>query len=84
MSLCGKIGGRKKFDLNSRKPLNEDLEDDDESTKKDSSTTIEKDSDNSSSDDEDINVSFLLVDKDFEEIDMVAIKLKVIMRDHMK
>ena len=32
ISLCGRIGGRKLFDVDSRNPLDEDLEDDDEVT----------------------------------------------------
>ena len=38
ISLCGRTGGRKLFDMDSRKPLNEDLEDDDEYTNEESST----------------------------------------------
>ena len=38
ISLCGRTGGRKLFDMDSRKPLDEDHEDDDESTDEDSST----------------------------------------------
>ena len=70
--MCGRTGGRKLFDMDSRKPLNEDLEDDNESTNGESSTLTKEDNDSSSSDDEDVNVAFLLVDKDFKEIDMVA------------
>ena len=65
ISLCGRTGKRKLFNMDSRKPLNEYLEDDDDSTDEDSFTVIEEDSDTSRSDDEDVNVAFLLVDKDF-------------------
>ena len=52
--------------------MNKDLEDDDASTDRESSTVEDEDSESSSSDDEDVNVAFLLADKDFEEADMVA------------
>ena len=69
--LGGKTSGRRLFDVGGKKPLDEDFEDDYESTDKDSSTVLEVDSDSSSSD-EDVNVAFLLVDRDSKEIDMVA------------
>ena len=70
--MCGMTGGRKLFDMDSRKPLNKDLEDDNEPIDEDSSIVTEEDSDSSSSDDEDVNVAFLFVDRDFEETHMVA------------
>ena len=71
ISLGGKTSGRRLFDMDSRKALDEDFEDDDESTDEDSSKVSEVDSDSSSSD-EDVNVAFLLVDREFEETNMVA------------
>ena len=55
ISLCWRIGGIKLFDMDSRKHLDEDLEDNDESIYVDSSIMIEEDSDSSTSDDEDVN-----------------------------
>ena len=80
--MYGRTGGRKLFDMDNKKPLNEDLEDDDESIDEDLSIVIEEDSESSSSDDEDVNVAFLLVDKDFKEIDMVATTISEAQSDY--
>ena len=76
ISLGGKIGGRRLYDMGSRKLLDEKLEDEDESSDEDSSTVSEVDSDTSSSSDEDADVAFLLMDRDFEHTQTVAFMSK--------
>lgn len=72
ISLYGKTGGKKLFDMNSRKPLDEDNEGGEDSSKEESSTLSEVDSDNTTSSDEDVDVAFLLVDKVFEQTRIVT------------
>ena len=72
ISLYGGTGGRKLFDMNSRKPIDADFEDEDETSDEDSSTVSEVDSDSTSSSDDDVDVAFLLADEEHEEIGTVA------------
>ena len=64
ISLYGKIGGKRSFDMDKRKPIDEDIEEEYESSEKGSSTTIDVDSDSTSSSEEDMEVAFLLLDED--------------------
>ena len=63
-SLYGKIGGKRSFDMDGRKPIDEDTEDDYESSEEGSSTTTDLDSDSTSSSEEDMEVAFLLLEED--------------------
>ena len=62
ISLSGKAGITKLYNMGSKK-LIEEFEDEDESSEEDSSTVSEVDSDSTSSEDEDVDVAFLLVDE---------------------
>ena len=62
ISLSGKAGITKLYNMGSKK-LIEEFEDEDESSEEDSSTVSEVDSDSASSEDEDVDVAFLLVDE---------------------
>ena len=76
ISLCGKTGGKRLFDMSSKKPLDEEYEDGGDSSDEESSTVSEMDSDSTTSSDEDsdedVDVAFLLVDKELDETSMVA------------
>ncbi|MCO5601602.1 hypothetical protein L7F22_055725 [Adiantum nelumboides] len=72
ISLFGRTGGKKFFDMNSRKPLDGDFEEKDESSDEDSSTIFELDSDSTSSSDDDVDVAFLLMDEEQEETKAVT------------
>ena len=69
--MHGKTGDKKLFDMDSRKLVSESSEDEDYSIDDDSSTISEVDSD-STSNDENVDVAFLLVDKEIEETGVVA------------
>ena len=72
ISVHGKAGDKKLFDMDSRKPLSESSEDEEYSSDEESSTVSEVDSDNTSSSDENADVAFLPVDKEIEETSVVA------------
>ena len=58
--------------MDSRKPVSESSEDEDYSSDEESSTISEVDNDNTSSD-ENVDVAFLLVDKEIEEAGVLAL-----------
>ena len=72
ITLCRKTGGKRLFDMSSRKPLDEEYEDGGDSSDEESSTVSEVDSDSTTSSDEDVDVAFLLVDKELDKTSMVA------------
>lgn len=72
ISLYGKTEERRSFDMGSRKSLDVDLEEEDESSDEESSTMSEVDSDSTTSSDEDVNVAFLVVNKELEKSGFVA------------
>ena len=74
ISLCGSTREKKVFDMSSQKPLNDWYEGGEESSSEDSSTMLEVDIDDTFSNDEDVDVAFLLMDKDFEHTHTVAFK----------
>ena len=71
ISIHGKTGDKKLFDMDSRKPISGSSEDEDYSSDEESSTISEVDGDSTSSD-ENVDVAFLLVDKEIEEVGVVA------------
>ena len=77
ISLCGSTGEKKVFDMSSQKPLNDWYEGGEESSSEDSSTVSEVDTDDTSSSDEDVDVAFLLMDKDFEHTRTIALTSKI-------
>ncbi|MCO5548055.1 hypothetical protein L7F22_001511 [Adiantum nelumboides] len=72
ISLCGKTGGKKLFDMNRRKPLHEESEEGEDSSEEDSCTMSEVDSDSTSSNDEDVDVAFLLMETLDEELEGIV------------
>ena len=73
ISLYGRTGERRLYDMDSRRPLDGDSEDEDESSEEDSSTVSDDDSDSTISSEEDADLAFLLVDKEFEDFDVAAL-----------
>ncbi|MCO5587631.1 hypothetical protein L7F22_041580 [Adiantum nelumboides] len=71
ISLYGKTGAKKLYNINTRKVLEEPCEDEDESSDEDYSTVSDEDSDSTSSD-EDVHVAFLLMDKEIHDSGLVA------------
>ena len=72
ISVHGKTGDKKLFDMDSRKPLSESSEDEEYSSDEESSTVSEVDSDTTSSD-ENADVAFLLVDTEIKEAGVLAL-----------
>ena len=72
ISVHGKTGDKKLFDMDSRKPISESNEDEDYSSEEESSTISEVDIDSISSD-ENLDVAFVLVDKEIEEACVAAL-----------
>ena len=58
--------------MDSRKPISESSEDEDYSSDEESSTVFEVDSDSTSSD-ENVDVAFLLVDKEIEDTGVLSL-----------
>ena len=73
ISLYGKTGVKKSFNMDGRKPVSEDFEDGDDSSSEGSSTTSDVDSDSTTSSEEDVEVAFLLVDEEHKENDVMAL-----------
>ena len=72
INVHGKTGDKKLFDMDSRKPISGSSEDEDYSSDEESSTIFEVDRDNTSND-ENVGVAFLLVEKEIEEVGVVAL-----------
>ena len=73
ISLYGKTGSKKIYNMDTRKLLEEVSEDEDESSDEDYSTVSDEDSDSTtSSSDEDVDVAFLLMDKEIHGSGLVA------------
>ncbi|MCO5586824.1 hypothetical protein L7F22_040768 [Adiantum nelumboides] len=72
ISLYGKTGAKKLYNMDTRKVLEEPYEDEDESRDEDYSTVSDKDNDSVTSSDEDVDVAFLLMDKEIHDSGLVA------------
>ena len=72
ISVHGKTGDKKLFDMDSRKPLSESSEDEEYSSDEEPSMVSDVDSDTTSSD-ENADVAFVLVDKEIEEAGVLAL-----------
>ena len=64
ISLYGKIGGKRSFDMDVKKPIHEDTKDEYESSEEESFTISNVDSESTSLSEEDMEVVFLLLDED--------------------
>lgn len=75
--LSGKAGGKKLFDMHTKRALEEGLEDEEESSEEDSSTASEVDSEYSTSDsDGEVDVALILVESEIEERDVFALPME--------
>ncbi|MCO5607268.1 hypothetical protein L7F22_061461 [Adiantum nelumboides] len=72
ISLYGKTGVKKLYNMDTRKILEEPYEDENESSDEDYSTVFDEDSDSTTSSDEDVDVAFLLMDKEIHQSRLVA------------
>lgn len=77
ISFWGKAGVKQLYDMNTRKPLGKVYEDEDDSTDEDSSTVSEVDNDSSTNCDEEVDVAFLLIDREPHESGLVALENEV-------
>ncbi|MCO5611946.1 hypothetical protein L7F22_066206 [Adiantum nelumboides] len=72
ISLYGKTGVKKLYNMDTRKVVEEPYEDENESNDEDYSTVFDKDSESTTSSDEDVDVAFLLKDKEIHESSLVV------------
>ncbi|MCO5586952.1 hypothetical protein L7F22_040897 [Adiantum nelumboides] len=72
ISLYEKTGAKKLYNMDTRKVLEEPFEDEDESSDEDYFIVFDKDTDSTTSSDEDVDVAFLLMDKEIHESGLVA------------